>query len=64
MNVTLHVHHTIELSPDVWLLAFICAIGISAVALCMLYPMLVSSPALLAEPVEEPAARQPMGFHP
>lgn len=64
MDVNIHVHHTIGLSADVWLLAFIFAIGFSAVALSMLYPMLVSSSAPVAGPVEEPVVRQPMGFRP
>ncbi len=64
MDINVTVHHTIELSPDVWLLVFIFAVGFSAVALYTLYPMLVSSPSSFAGPVEEPVARQPIGFHP
>ena len=64
MDINVTVHHTIGLSPDVWLLVFIFAVGFSAVALYMLYPMLASSSASPAGLMEEPVARQPMGFRP
>jgi hypothetical protein len=64
MNINVTVHHIIGLSSDVWLLVFIFAVGFSAVALYMLYPTLVPSSASPAGLVEEPVARQPMGFRP
>ena len=64
MDIHVNVHHIIGLSPGVWVVVFIFAIGFVAVSVSMLYPMLASSPALFARPVEEPVARQPMGFHP
>ncbi len=64
MDIHVNAHHTSGLSSGVWVVVFIFAIGFVAVSVSMLYPMLASSPALLARPVEEPVARQPMGFHP